>query len=515
MLHPQLPHPQLNILLQSITPKALPITPKALQGILTSLVITYYSLTGVILAKFRNALTHKPSLRPKDMRKQRRSPPARLIALSFAAAIVIGTILLWLPFSQRPDQNVSLLDALFTATSAVCVTGLEVTSTVLTFNRFGQSIILLLIKLGGLGLVTFGTLFALAFGRAIGYGARLLVAEQVSAPKLGGVLPLVRNIVLLSLAVESVGALLMYPAFQQTNPHDAAFYAMFHSVSAFNNAGFSLYPDSLVRFVGNPRISLIITLLFVAGGLGFVVVSDVWRVLLNVRLHASRWRVQQLSLHSKITLLTTVTLLIVPIPLFLLFEWHNTLAGLSMTDKLLASFFQVATPRTAGFNTLAYGDMGSPALLLTMFLMFIGGSPGSTAGGVKTVTLFVVMVIAWHLMRGSSTVVLFGRTLSLETAMKAAVLTIIAATVIGVTATMLFFLQPNIDSLALAFEVVSAFSTVGLSVGITADLDASSKLIIVLLMYVGRLGPLTLALALMQTQPKKVLEYPQENVLIG
>ena len=173
---------------------------------------------------------------------------------------------------------------------------------------------MLLIKLGGLGLVTFGTLFALAFGRAVGYGARLLVAEQVSAPRLGGVLPLVRNIVLISLAVESVGALLMYPAFQQHGAAEGAFYAFFHSVSAFNNAGFSLYPDSLVRFVGNPRISLTITLLLVAGGLGFVVVSDLWRVLGNVRLRPRRWQVsfRQLSLHSKITLLTSVSLLVAP-----------------------------------------------------------------------------------------------------------------------------------------------------------------------------------------------------------
>ncbi len=473
------------------------------------------------MARFRNALPQtgrNPSpLRPRDLRKQRRSPPARLIALSFAAAIVVGTLLLWLPFSQHPDQDVSLLDALFTATSAVCVTGLEVTSTVLTFNRFGQSVILLLIKLGGLGLVTFGTLFALAFGRAINYGARLLVAEQVSAPKLGGVLPLVRNIVLISLAVESLGALLMYPAFQQTNPDDAVFYAFFHSISAFNNAGFSLYPDSLVRFVANGRISLTITLLFVAGGLGFVVVSDLWRVLSSVRFRPQRWRVtfRQLSLHSKITLLTSVSLLLMPLPLFLFLEWHASLSNLGLTEKVLASFFQVATPRTAGFNTLAYDDMGSPARLLTMFLMFIGGSPGSTAGGVKTVTFFVVMVTAWRLMRGSSSVVLFGRTLALETAMKASVLTIIAATVIGIATTMLFFIQPESDSLALAFEVVSAFSTVGLSVGATTELNTGGKLVIIGLMYVGRLGPLTLALALMQTQPKKTLEYPQENILIG
>ncbi len=469
------------------------------------------------MARFRNALSQNQNLRPRDMRKQRRSPPARLIALSFAGAIFVGTVLLWLPFTQRPDQQVSLLDALFTATSAVCVTGLEVTSTVLTFNRWGQIVILLLIKLGGLGLVTFGTLFALAFGRAVGYGARLLVAEQVSAPRLGGVLPLVRNIVLISLAVESVGALLMYPAFQQHGAAEGAFYAFFHSVSAFNNAGFSLYPDSLVRFVGNPRISLTITLLLVAGGLGFVVVSDLWRVLGNVRLRPRRWQVsfRQLSLHSKITLLTSVGLLVAPVPLFLLFEWHNTLAGLGLSDKLLASFFQVATPRTAGFNTVAYSNMDSPALLLTMFLMFIGGSPGSTAGGVKTVTLFVVTVTAWRLMRGSSTVVLFERTLALETAMKASVLTVIAANVIGTAITVLFFIQPDGDNLVLAFEVVSAFSTVGLSLGATSELNAGGKLIIIGLMYVGRLGPLTLALALMQTRRVKMLEYPQENILIG
>jgi trk system potassium uptake protein TrkH len=222
-----------------------------------------------------------------------------------------------------------------------------------------------------------------------------------------------------------------------------------------------------------------------------------------------------LNLHSKITLLTSLSLLSAPVPLFLLFEWHNTLAGLSWGDKVLASFFQVATPRTAGFNTLAYGDMGSPALLLTMFLRFIGGSPGSTAGGIKTVTLFVVMVTAWHLMRGSSTVVLFGRTLALETAMKASVLTIIAATVIGISATGLFFIQPDSDTLALAFEAVSAFSTVGLSVGVSSELNTGGKLIIIGLMYLGRLGPLTLALAFIQTRPGKTLEYPHENVLIG
>lgn len=437
--------------------------------------------------------------------------PTRLITLSFAGAIALGTVLLALPVSHG-DRRIGVLDALFTATSAVCVTGLAVVDTGTAFSGFGQLVILLLFQLGGLGLLTIGTLLALATGRRLGVGDRLRVQEQVIGSDPGGIIGLVRSIAVVVALAEITGALLLYSRFASTEGIGAgAWHAVFHSVSAFNNAGFSLNSDSLMGYVDDPVVNLTIMLLIVVGGLGFMVITNLYRW---SRRSAPGVR---LTLHTRMVLSITAFLTAAGASLILITEWNNdqTLGPLAAPGRVLAGIFQSVTPRTAGFNTIDYGELTTAGLLVTMLLMFIGGNPGSTAGGVKTITFYVVVLNIWSTLRGRADTTVFHRRIAQETVARAAAIAGGAAILGGAAVTTLALLEPDIALQPLLFETISALGTVGLSVGITADLGESARLIVIMLMFVGRIGLLTFALALVSRERPTTMRHPVEEVVVG
>ena len=437
--------------------------------------------------------------------------PTRIIALSFLALITAGTILLSLPVSHG-NRNVGVLDALFTATSAVCVTGLAVVDTGTAFSGFGQVVILLLFQFGGLGLLTFGTFLALATGRRLGYGDRLRLQEQVSGSNLGGIVDLVRTIAIVVALAELTGALLLYSRFAPNEGIGVgAWHAVFHSVSAFNNAGFSLYPDSLSRYVTDPIVNLTVVALILVGGLGFVVITNVFRWA-----RPARPRVR-LSLHTRMVLSITAFLVAAGTSLIMIAEWNNaeTLGPLSAPGRVLASLFQAVTPRTAGFNTLDYSQLTTAGLLVTMLLMFIGGNPGSTAGGIKTITFYVVLLSIWSTIRGRSDITAFRRRIAQSTVVRAGAIAGSAVMLGGAAVTLLAVFEPDIPLESLLFETISALGTVGLSVGITAELETPARLVIIMLMYVGRIGLLTFALALVSRERHHAVRHPAEEVVVG
>ena len=436
--------------------------------------------------------------------------PAQWIAGSFVVAILIGTALLALPVAHAPGHDVGLLDALFTATSAVCVTGLVVVDTGAAFSRFGQVVILLLIQVGGLGILSLGALAALLVGSRVGYRQRMQLQAQVNALHVGGVVRLVRGIFVLALTAEALLTLLLWTRYAPRHgPWEGLFQALFHAVSAFNNAGFSTYDTSLIGLTGDVVLVGSILAGLVVGGLGHQVLIEVGR-----RLRGAR---RTLTLHARLVLGVSAGLLALGAALVAAFEWTNpaTLGALPLSERLLAALFQSATPRTAGFAVVDVAEMRPATLAVTMLLMFIGGSPGSTAGGIKTVTFFVLAGSAWSWARGRGELELAGRRLATELVVRAAVIAFLAWIVIVVGATALLAFDPHLGFAPLVFEAVSAFGTVGLSMGVTSELDAGSRLVVVALMLIGRLGPLTAALALVEAPRAKLVRRPSEDVMIG
>lgn len=436
--------------------------------------------------------------------------PAQVVALSFLGLISGGTILLWLP-AAHGSESPGFLDALFTSTSAVCVTGLVVVDTGTAWSPFGQGVILVLIQLGGLGVLTFGTLLAVATGRRLGFGTQLRVQQQVRAIDLSDVGRLLRAIMVIVFGTELVGALLLYtPMAGRVGPVRAIWHAAFHSVSAFNNAGFALYPDSLVGYADDWLVSGAIMVLIVLGGLGFVVIVN-----LEQRFRGTR-RVR-LNLHTRMALAITAFLIASSFVVLLVFEWNNpaTIGQLPVHERLLTSLFQSVTPRTAGFNTLDYAQMEPASIVVTTLLMFVGGSPGSTAGGIKTVTFFVLVLGVWGVVRGQSEATVFGRRLDTQTVVRASAIVTGAMLLGGAALTLLVLVEPDLDFLAVLFETVSALGTVGLSLGITGDFSGAGKVIIIALMYLGRIGFLTFALSLVDQQPRGGGRLLAEEVVIG
>jgi trk system potassium uptake protein TrkH len=452
-------------------------------------------------------LPQKPVVLPRDRAKG--LSPVRLIAIYFIAAIVMGGFLLSLPFSHASGHYVSLLEAFFTSTSAICVTGLTVVDTGTTYSLIGQIIIMLLIQAGGLGIITLGTLLAFASGRKVGFRERMNLQAQLNTFQVGGVVKLIRRIAYLIFGLELIAALFLWLRFAPVEGvWRGGYFALFHSVSAFNNAGFGLYPDSLMRFVADPLVNTVVMLLIILGGLGFIVE-------LNIFEHFQHPTKVRLSLHSKIVLLTTGLLIAVGWLIYLVLEWQHTLSPLPFFQKLLASLFLSITPRTAGFNTLDYGHMHDSSLLFTILLMFIGANPGSTGGGIKTVTFFLLVAGIWSVSRGNSEVTVFNRRISLMLIIKAGVISMLAMLLIGAFLTLLTLTDPDKPFINLAFETVSAFGTVGLSTGITAQMSIAGKIILIVLMYLGRIGPMTFAIALIERQNDSHIRYPEEDVVIG
>ncbi len=436
----------------------------------------------------------------------------QIIALGFAATILVGALLLSLPIASRDGNPLVFTDALFTATSATCVTGLVVYDTYTQFTLFGQIVILCLIQIGGLGFMTVATFFFMMIRRKIGLAERGLLMESVNAFQIGGVVRLVRRVLIGTAAFEGLGALLLAIRFcPQMGLGTGIYYAIFHSISAFCNAGFDLMGRispyiSLIPYQSDALVNLVVMALIVLGGLGFVVWNDVAE---------HRWRYARYQLHTKIVLLATFLLIVVGAVLFYILERDNTLAGMAPGGKVLASLFQSVTPRTAGFNTVDMSALTEGGTTLTMLLMLIGASPGSTGGGIKTTTIAVILLATISYIRNTDDINVFHRRLESGILKRAYCSTTIyiALSIVGV------FLVITAQGLSIkdaAFETLSAIGTVGLSTGITRELNTFSRIIMILLMYCGRVGSLTLATAIMERISKKTnFRNPEEKIIIG
>lgn len=430
----------------------------------------------------------------------------------FALLILVGGLLLRLPIShtgQVPD--VSLIDALFTAASAVTVTGLAVVDTGTTWSPFGEFVIIVLIQFGGLGIMTMAGFIGLLFNQRLGARAGKLAGTEIGFEDMGALRVLIRRLVIFVFTTEAVVAALLTLRFwsePEFGFRSAANLGIFHSVSAFNNAGFSILDHGLERYAGDWFVSLVIAFSFIIGGLGFPVVFDVW----DQRLNPHRW-----TLHTKVTLVATAALLILGTLVFAALEWTNelTLAQLGTPDRFLAAFFQSATTRTAGFNTVPTGDQREASLLLMVLLMVIGASSASTGGGIKTSSLAVVIGATISELRGDDTTSLFGRRVPSVLERQALSLVIAALGGIGTTVFVLSIFQPELSVLDLLFESASAFATAGLSTGVTPHLTSPSRALIIVLMFVGRVGPTTFGAAVMLRPTARRYGYPEEGLIVG
>ncbi|QJD84129.1 Trk family potassium uptake protein [Cohnella herbarum] len=437
------------------------------------------------------------------------SPP-RLLVLGFAMIILLGAGLLMLPFSHTQDSAPRFIDALFTATSATCVTGLVVVDTGTYWTTAGQLIILTMIQVGGLGFMTMATLFAIILKRRISLKERLVLQESLNQTSIEGIIRLVRKVVVYALTIELVGAILFTARFLFDMPVGEAMYkGAFHAVSFFNNAGFDIMGDyrSLVDYVGDPLVNIVTMLLIILGGLGFVVLSD---------LVDFRNMKRKLSLHSKVVLSMSGILIVTGAALILIFEYTNgkTFAPLGFGEKLLAAFMQSVSPRTAGVNSVDIAGLRQATQFIIIILMFIGASPGSTGGGIKTTTFTALVGAVVAMVRGKEDVVLFKMRLAQERVYKALTVTLFAFGLV-IVATMILSTTEDHQFLMILFEVTSAFGTVGLSMGLTGDLTVAGKIIIILMMFMGRLGPLTLTYALGRKQGRALYRHAEGKIIIG
>lgn len=431
--------------------------------------------------------------------------PGQMLTIGYLVVIIIGTILLKLPFATVSRDGLSLVDALFTATSATCVTGLIVMNTGAAFSMFGQLVILILIQIGGLGIMTMSTAVALLTGRKISLRQRLIIQEDLNQLRISGLLRLIQYILLVTFIIEGTGAVFLFTRFIQDYPLGRAiFLSVFHAVSAFNNAGFDLFGNSLEGFVGDPLVNLSVILLIILGGLGFAVLAELY----------DKRRVT--SLHAKMVLSTTLILLLIGFAAFFFMEYHNegTMANLNIGEKVMASLFLAVTPRTAGFNTIPTGALTQSTLLFIMVLMFIGASPGSTGGGIKTTTVSTLFSALWRTVRGKSDVELFRRRLDEDIIQKAFIILILSLILVLVT-TFILSITEQIGLKDLLFETISAFGTVGLSTGVTTKLSGIGRILIVITMFIGRVGPLTMAVAMSERKKKAKFHFPKEKINVG
>lgn len=439
-------------------------------------------------------------------KKRRKLTSFQIIVIGFSGVILSGTVLLMLPFSSCEGVVTPVLDALFTSTSAVCVTGLVVYDTASYWSVFGQLVILLLIQIGGMGVITVAASFAIVSGRKISLMQRSTMQEAVAAPKVGGIVRLTGFIVKTTLAIELLGAAVMAPVFCRDFGAEGLWMALFHSVSAFCNAGFDLMGttkafSSLTGYAADPVINLTIMALIIVGGIGFLTWED---------LRTNRWHWRKYRMQSKVILCTTAILLTVPAVYFYFFEF----ASLKPGDRILCALFQSVTPRTAGFNTVDLTALREAGQSIIVVLMLIGGSPGSTAGGMKTTTIAVLFATALSTFRRQENTHFFGRRIGDDVVQNAAT--------IGLLYFSLFFfgglaisMTEGLSLSACLFEAASAVGTVGLSMGITSGLGAVSRLLLILLMFFGRVGGLTLVFAALSGTRKQVVKFPLEKITVG
>ncbi|GAE28689.1 TrkH family potassium uptake protein [Alkalihalobacillus hemicellulosilyticus] len=431
------------------------------------------------------------------------SPP-QILALSFLVAIVLGTLLLKLPIATT--EPIRWLDALFTATSATTVTGLVVLDTGLDFTVFGQIVIMILIQIGGLGLMTFAVLIVVMLGKRIGLKERILVQEAFNQTSMGGVVRLVKIVFAFAITIELLAIVLLSLRWVPEYGWGFGIYtSVFHTISAFNNAGFSLWSDSLMGYVGDPAVNILITVLFMTGGIGFTVLSDLWRTK----------TFQQLSLHSKLMIVGTLVINVVAMLFIFVLEYQNpaTIGTLNLGEKLWASYFQAVTPRTAGFNSIDIGDLNAGTIVFILLLMFIGAGSASTGSGIKLTTFLIIMMVVLTFLRGRNETVVFNRTIRHQIIIRSLAIVVISLIAVFITILILSITE-SAPFLMIVFEAFSAFGTVGLSMGLTGDLSDVGKLVIVVLMFIGRIGPLTLAFSLAVAQ-KSSIRYPDGEVFTG
>lgn len=446
--------------------------------------------------------------------KQKSKTPSypKIVAIGFAMLIIVGTLLLMLPISSKLD-NVSFNDALFTATSAACITGLVPFDTFTSWTFFGQAVIIALIQIGGLGFITLLALFVNMTKKKMSLRQKMLLKESIGSMTIGDVSNLVKSVLIFTLACELTGALLLSIRFipLANSVGNGIWMAIFTSISAYCNAGFDLMgmfskSSSLTTVNGDPIIILTISALVVFGGLGFIVWNE---------LKEYKFKFKSLSVHSKLAIVTTAILLFGGTALFFIFEYKETFADMNSGEKLLNAFFCSVTPRTAGFNSVDIASMSSQSKILTLMLMFVGGSSGSTAGGVKTTTIAVLFLCIVANARSKNDIEAFNRRITLDT-IKTAVSIVISNLVLIITSTLIIStIQSEFTMTNVLFECTSAMGTVGMTAGITSQLNVVSQLIIVLLMYIGRLTSLVFALSFVGTKPKTTLQKPKCNIMVG
>lgn len=451
--------------------------------------------------------------------KKPRLSTTQLITLGFLAAVLAGSLLLTLPVSSASGEMTPYLDALFTSATSVCVTGLTVVDTFSHWSLFGKIVILLLIQLGGLGVISFTTGIMVLIGRKITLKDRLLLESAFNLDNLSGLVRFLGKVFKGTLLIEGVGALLSMPVFCPRYGFRGIWISVFHSVSAFCNAGIDILgPNSLEPYVNNVWLNLVTMALIILGGIGFIVWWDVLRVAGLVRRGEIRrglfW--QRLGLHTKITLFTTAVLIVGGWLLFLVMEWDNpeTLGSLNPATKTLAALFQSVTTRTAGFATVPQSGLRTESVLLSVVLMFIGGSSVGTAGGVKTTTIALIFLSAASVVRGRETVTAYRRTIPDKLVRRASAIVAISLTTLLVSTALLSLFQVgNLDDLL--FETASALGTVGLTRGVSAQLGAAGKILLSCCMYFGRVGPISLAIAFAYRKDKGITAYPEQNITIG
>jgi trk system potassium uptake protein TrkH len=434
--------------------------------------------------------------------------PAQILAFGFAGLILSGAFLLMLPGVTVSGKGLHFIDALFTATSAVCVTGLVVVDTGTTFNIYGQLIIIGLIQAGGLGIMSLAVLFALITGKRIHLRERLIVQEALNQFDLQGVVRLTLYVVKVTLLIEFIGGTILAIRWAQDFGLKGIFYGYWHAVSAFCNAGFDLFGEyrSITGYIDDITVNVVIAGLIMLGGIGFTVIADIYE----------QRRFRQLSLHSKVVLATSLVLILLGAMFIFSFEYRNpaTLGNLSLQGKILGAFFQSITPRTAGYNTVSISDLHSQTLFFIIILMFIGASPASTGGGIKTSSLAVLTAAVGSMIKGSEYPELFERRIADQIVYKAFALVFFSLMLV-IVVTMGLCVTEKAPFLNILFEVTSAFGTVGLSTGITPGLSTPGKMMIIFTMFTGRVGPLTLAFVLGQRKIKALYKNPEGKVIIG
>ncbi len=438
--------------------------------------------------------------------------PSHFLILWFIILILTGATLLNLPFSSIDGKSIGFIDALFTSSSAVCVTGLTVVNTAAHWTIFGKVIILILIQIGGLGIMTMATLIAFLLGKRITLKDRLLIREELNATTLQGIVLLTKRVLIMTLSIEAIGAIFLSLTFtKEFGVIKGIWFSIFHAISAFCNAGFDITGNSLVDYSGNYVLNITVMMLIILGGIGFYVVMEVIR----------ERKFRYFSLHTKLVLISTILLIFVGMIVVLLMEYSNpeTLKTLNIGEKIIASFFQSITPRTAGFNTIDTSGLRFSTSFFVMILMFIGGSPGSTAGGIKTTTFSIIAISTYRLVMGYEDIETLKKRIDLRTVIRAISVVTISITIVFSIGIVLLITESGsgFGFQDVLFEVISAFGTVGLSRGLTPSLTNIGRILITLTMFVGRIGPLTIAFAIAQKQDKNIgnYRYPIGKILVG